>query len=41
MDMKHDSALGFIETVGLTAAIAAADAALKAANVRLIGREKS
>jgi microcompartment protein CcmL/EutN len=41
MDMKHDSALGFIETVGLAAAIAAADAALKAANVRLIGREKS
>jgi microcompartment protein CcmL/EutN len=41
MDMKKDSALGFIETTGLAAAIAAADAALKAANVRLIGREKS
>jgi microcompartment protein CcmL/EutN len=41
MDMKKYSALGFIETVGLAAAIAAADAALKAANVRLIGREKS
>jgi microcompartment protein CcmL/EutN len=39
--MRRDSALGFIETVGLAAAIAAADAALKAADVRLIGREKS
>ena len=35
------TALGFIETVGLAAAIAAADAALKAANVELIGRENS
>lgn len=33
--------LGFIETVGLAAAIAAADAALKSANVRLVGRENS
>lgn len=35
------TALGFIETVGLAAAVAAADAALKSANVRLIGREIS
>jgi len=34
-------AFGFIETIGLVAAIAAADAALKAANVTLIGRENS
>jgi len=33
--------LGFIETVGLSAAMEAADAALKAANVTLIGRENS
>jgi microcompartment protein CcmL/EutN len=39
--MKRDSALGFIETVGLASSIAAADAALKAANVKLIGRELS
>ena len=39
--MKKDSALGFIETVGLASSIAAADAALKAANVKLIGREIS
>lgn len=37
--MKQGSALGFIETEGLSAAIAAADAAVKSANVRLIGRE--
>lgn len=35
------NALGFIESVGLASAIAAADAALKAANVELIGRENS
>lgn len=35
------TAMGYIETVGLAAAIAAADAALKAANVSLIGREIS
>ena len=35
------NALGFIETVGLAAAVAAADAACKAADVRLIGREIS
>ena len=34
-------ALGFIETIGLVAAVAAADAALKAANITLIGRENS
>lgn len=32
-------ALGLIETVGLAAAIAAADAAVKAANVQLVGYE--
>ena len=35
------AALGFIETVSLTAAVAAADAALKSADVRLVGRENS
>jgi len=35
------TALGFIEVVGLAAAVAAADAALKAANVSLVGREIS
>ncbi len=34
-------ALGLIEAVGLTAALEAADAALKAANVRLLGYELS
>lgn len=33
------NALGFIETIGLTAAIEAADAAVKSANVRLLGYE--
>jgi microcompartment protein CcmL/EutN len=33
-------ALGIIETKGLTAAIEAADAMLKAANVEIIGSEK-
>jgi microcompartment protein CcmL/EutN len=33
--------MGYIETIGLVAAIAAADAAVKAANVSLIGREIS
>ncbi|KUK14366.1 MAG: BMC domain-containing protein [Synergistetes bacterium] len=38
--MKNNKgALGFIETVGLVAAITAADAACKAANVELVGRE--
>lgn len=36
-----DNALGLIETVGLPTAIEAADAALKAANVRLVGYEKT
>lgn len=35
------TALGFIETLGLVAAVTAADAALKAADVRLVGREIS
>lgn len=34
------NALGMIETKGLVAAIEAADAMVKAANVRLIGREQ-
>ena len=34
-----DKSIGFIETFGLTAAIAAADAAVKAANVKLLGYE--
>ncbi|MDP3480768.1 MAG: ethanolamine utilization microcompartment protein EutM [Desulfoprunum sp.] len=34
------NALGMIETRGLVAAIEAADAMVKAANVRLIGREQ-
>lgn len=34
-------ALGLIETRGFVAAIDAADAMVKAANVRLIGKEKS
>ena len=33
-------ALGMIETKGLTACIEAADAAVKAANVKLVGYEK-
>jgi ethanolamine utilization protein EutM len=36
--MKHD-ALGMIETKGLVAAIEAADAMVKAANVNLVGKE--
>jgi microcompartment protein CcmL/EutN len=32
-------ALGFVETIGLTAAVEAADTAVKSANVRLIGYE--
>ena len=39
--MSRGNALGFIESVGLASAITAADAALKAANVELIGRENS
>lgn len=35
------AALGFIETVGLAAAIEAADTACKTANVKLVGRENS
>lgn len=38
---EQGKSLGFIETVGLAAAIASADAAVKAANVRLVGRENS
>jgi microcompartment protein CcmL/EutN len=39
MNMTRD-ALGMIETKGLVGAIEAADAMVKAANVRLIGYEK-
>lgn len=38
--MMTGEALGMIETRGLVAAIEAADAMVKAANVRLIGYEK-
>ena len=34
------NAIGFVETKGYVAAFAAADAMVKAANVRLIGKEK-
>lgn len=37
---SHRGALGLIETRGLVAALEAADAMVKAANVRLIGREQ-
>lgn len=37
--MSRDRALGLIETKGLIGAIEAADAAVKAAEVRLIGKE--
>jgi ethanolamine utilization protein EutM len=40
MAQEVDFALGLIETQGLTAMIEAADAALKAANVTLVGKEK-
>lgn len=40
-ELQRRTALGFIEVVGLAAAVAAADAALKAANVSLVGREIS
>jgi ethanolamine utilization protein EutM len=36
----HRGALGLIETRGLVAALEAADAMVKAANVRLVGREQ-
>lgn len=38
--MVHGEALGMIETKGLVAAIEAADAMVKAANVHLLGYEK-
>lgn len=37
---SHRGALGLIETRGLVAALEAADAMVKAANVRLVGREQ-
>lgn len=40
MAEEVDFALGLIETQGLTAVIEAADAALKAANVTFVGKEK-
>jgi ethanolamine utilization protein EutM len=39
-EMERVEALGMIETRGLIGAIEAADAAVKAADVRLIGKEK-
>lgn len=36
----YENALGMIETRGLVGSIEAADAMVKAANVRLIGKEK-
>lgn len=38
--MNMSGSLGIIETRGLTAAIEAADAMLKAANVEIVGSEK-
>lgn len=38
--MANANALGMIETKGLVAAIEAADAMVKAANVQLIGKEQ-
>jgi microcompartment protein CcmL/EutN len=40
MEVMNMSAIGMIETRGLTAAIEAADAMLKAADVELVGTEK-
>ena len=37
--MSNNKCLGFIETFGLAACVAAADAAVKSANVRLLGYE--
>ena len=39
-EIKMNGSLGMIETRGLTAAIEAADAMLKAANVEIVGSEK-
>ncbi len=39
--MKQQPALGLVETRGLVGAIEAADAMCKAANVKLVGREKT
>lgn len=41
VELNKKGAIGFIEAEGLPAAIAAADAAVKSANVRLVGRENS
>ncbi len=38
--MSEKQALGMVETKGLVAAIEAADAMIKAANVKLLGKEK-
>ena len=40
-DRTLDGALGFVETVGLVAAIEAADAMVKAANVRLVQQTRT
>ena len=39
-ELKMNESLGIIETRGLTAAIEAADAMLKAANVEVVGSDK-
>jgi ethanolamine utilization protein EutM len=40
MDRKAASALGLIETIGLVAAMEAADAMVKGANVRIVSRQQ-
>ena len=40
MNLEQGRALGLIETRGLVGSIEAADAMVKAANVKLIGKEK-
>ena len=40
MEMSSENALGLIETKGLVGSIEAADAMVKAAPVRLVGKEK-
>ena len=40
MEEKDGNALGMVETKGLVAAVEAADAMVKAANVKLVGSER-
>ena len=39
--MSNNKCLGFIETFGLAACVAAADAAVKSANVKLLGYDNA